>query len=192
VSRIALVAALWVLGSGCATVQSLFGPKLPYDARVYLLDAEEDLMTAATRSDEAARELDRARRELDAAEDRQESLRESPLKKEAQAAVELAKARVARAEKSAELLFAAHACADRRYSAARAQAAVKFKVEGASASDADGLSAKAEECEARLDKRKEALAAAEEALQRARAEEDRAEAQAAVQAPQQYPRPWLE
>jgi hypothetical protein len=190
--RAVLMAALAVLGSGCATMQGLFGPSLPYDARVYLLDAEEDLMTAATRSDEAARELDRARREVKQAQERHEGLRESPLKKEAAAAVELAKARVVRAERSADLLGAAHACADKRYSAARAQAEVKFKVEGASASNADALSAKAEDCETKLEKRKDALAASDEALQRARAAEDRAEAQAAVQAPAQYPRPWLE
>jgi hypothetical protein len=184
--------ALAVVASGCSTVGSVFAPRLPYEARVYLLDAEEDLMTAMARTEEAQRDVAQARRDLDSAQSRAHSLKESPLKKEAFAEVSLAKARVVRAEKSAELLVASQDCAERRYAAARAQAEVKFKVKRADPSNAARLADKADACDGKLDRKRDALAVAEEALNRARSEQDRAAIQAAAQSPAQYPRPWLE
>jgi hypothetical protein len=173
-------------------MSSMFGPQLPYEARVDLLDSEEDLMTAAARADQAVRDVQSARADVDAARERYEGLKGSPLKTEAKASVDLARARLDRAARSSDLLAAAQACAERRYAAARAQAEVKFNVEGASASSAGRLASKADECESRLDKPREALAASEEALEKARSAQDHAALQAAAQAPAQYPRPWLE
>lgn len=188
----ALLLGIAVVASGCSTVGSVFAPRLSYEARVYLLDAEEDLMTAAARADEAVREVAHARRELEAAQSRAHSLKESPLKKEALAEVALAKAKVTRAEKSADFLVASQDCAERRYAATRAQAEVKFKAKGADPASSVKLTDRAESCEARLDKKRDALAVAEEALDRARSEQDRAAIQASMQAPAQYPRPWIE
>lgn len=192
--RALILIALAVWASGCATLgtRSLLGPKLPYEARVYLLDAEEDLMTARARADQADRELYRARHALGDADRRHDRLREPVLKKEAKAEVAVAEAQVVRAEKSLELLDQAALCAERRYDAARARAEVKFKVKGADEGEALKLDERALACEAKLDKREAALAEAEEKLARARAEQDRASSAASALAPVEHPRPWIE
>ncbi len=185
--------ALAVVTSGCATVGSgLLGPRLPYEARVWLLDAEEDLMTARARADQAERDLYRAKVALGEADKRYEELRESPLKKEAKAQVSVETARVERDERSLELLDAAAVCAERKYAAARARAEVKFKVEGADDGDATSLEQRAESCAQKLDKRELALAEAEEKLARARAAQERESVAASAQAPLEHPRPWIE
>ena len=192
-TRLGLLAMLALVSSGCATVGgSLFGRRLPYEARVYLLDAEEDLMTSRARADQADRDLYRAKQALSEAEKRYESLRESPLKPEAKSQVKLAQAQVTREQRQLELLDAATACAERRYAAARARAEVKFKVEGADDGEATRLEERAATCAQKLDKRELALAEAEEQLARARAEQDRASQAAAAKAPLDHPRPWIE
>lgn len=188
-----ILIALAIVTSGCATVGgSIFSRRLPYEARVYLLDAEEDLMTARARADQADRDVYRAKHALGAADQRLDELRDSKLEGEARAQVKVAKAQVAREERSLELLDAASVCSERRYHAARARAEVKFKVEGADEGEATRLEERAEACSAKLDKRELALAEAEEQLARARAEQDRASQAAAVKAPLEHPRPWLE
>ena len=190
--RALLLAALACAASGCATGFSLTGPRLPYEARVYLLDAEEDLMTARARAEQAERDVLRAQSALAAADERYEALRASPPKNEAKAAAAVEAARVEREERSLELLGAAAACAERRYVAARARAEVKFKVEGADEPEANALAERAEACTTKLDKRELALAEAEEKLARARAVQERESIAAAAQAPLEDPRPWLE
>jgi hypothetical protein len=184
-----------VLASGCANMgfsNGVLGPRLPYEARVYLLDAEEDLMTARARADQGDRDVLRAKQALGEADKRYDELRESPLKKEAKASVAVAQAQVNRAEKQLDLLDASAVCAERRYGAARARAEVKFKIEGADDAEATRLSERADACETKLDKREQALADAEEQLARARAEQERASIAAAAQAPLENPRPWVE
>jgi chromosome segregation ATPase len=188
-----ILIAIAILMSGCATVGgSIFSRRLPYEARVYLLDAEEDLMTARARADQADREVYRAKQALGAADKRLDDLRESKLEAEAKAQVKVAQAQVTREERQLELLDAATVCAERRYHAARARAEVKFKVNGADEGEASRLEERAEACTAKLDKKELALAEAEEQLARARAEQDRASQAAAVQAPLEHPRPWIE
>lgn len=185
--------AVAIVTSGCVTVGgSIFNRRLPYEARVYLLDAEEDLMTARARADQADRDVYRARRALGEADSRYDDLRDSKLAGEAKAHVKVATAQVVREERALELLDAATVCAERRYVAARARAEVKFKVDGAEESEAIRLEEKAEACAAKLEKKELALAEAEEQLARARAEQDRASQAAAVQAPLEHPRPWIE
>jgi len=182
-----------VVTSGCATVGNpLIGPRLPYEARVWLLDAEEDLMTARARADQAERDLYRAKIALGEADQRYDALRESPLKREAKAVVAVEKARVEREERSLELLDSAAVCAERRYQAARARAEVKFKIEGADDGEASRLEERAAACAARLDKKELALAEAEEKLARARAAQDRESVAASAAAPLEHPRPWIE
>ncbi|MBL8953649.1 MAG: hypothetical protein JNK82_22935 [Myxococcaceae bacterium] len=191
--RALVVVALAVVTSGCATVGGrLFGPRLPYEARVWLLDAEEDLMTARARAEQAERDVVRAQASLAAADQRCEALRDSPLEREAKAAAAVEAARVVREERSFDLLAAQAGCAERRYAAARARAEVKFKVEGADEAEANALAERAEACAAKLDKRELALTEAEEQLARARAARERESIAAAAQAPLEHPRPWLE
>jgi hypothetical protein len=188
-----LLIAVAVTTSGCATVGAkLMGPRLPYEARVYLLDAEEDLMTARARAEQAERDVFRAKQALGEADKRYDALHESPLKKEAKAEVLVAQAKVEREERSLDLLDAAEACAERRYAAARARAEVRFKIEGADDGEASRLEEKAAACEAKLDKREAALADAEEKLARARAAQDRESIAASAAAPLEHPRPWIE
>lgn len=185
--------AVAVITSGCATVgNKLIGPRLPYEARVWLLDAEEELMTARARADQAERDLYRAKVALGEADKRYDDLRESPLKREAKAVVAVEKARVEREERSLELLDGAAACAERRYAAARARAEVKFKIEDADEVEATRLEERAAACAAKLDKRELALAEAEEKLAKARAAQDRESIAASAAAPLEHPRPWVE
>ncbi|MBK7860452.1 MAG: hypothetical protein IPJ65_17930 [Archangiaceae bacterium] len=183
---------LAVLATGCATTSGLGTRRLPYEARVYLLDTEEDLMTARARSEQAARDLWRARHALGDADARSDALRESPLKSEAKSQVAVAQARVAREERQLELLDAAAGCSQRRYAAARARTEVRFKLDGADEAEASRLDERAAACEAKLGQRAQALSDAEERLARARSEEERASIAAAAQAPLEHPRPWVE
>jgi hypothetical protein len=190
--RLALIGLVLAAAPGCATFGALGTAPMPYSARVYLLDSEEDLMTAAARAEEATREIERVRGSLDEVKTRYSKLHDSPLTAEVKSEVVVEKARLARAQRAAELLTAAQVCAEDRYAAARAQALVRFKLEGARDSDPPRLADKAEVCESQLDKPREALAAAEDALARARSDRERESAQAAAVAPLQYPRPWVE
>ena len=188
-----ILIVLAVLMSGCATVAArLTGPKLPYEARVYLLDAEEDLMTARARADQAERDVFRAKLSLGEADKRRDALRGSELEKEAKAEVEVAVAKVEREERALDLLDASTACAERRYSAARAKAEVRFKIEGADEAEADRLQERADACQAKLEKKELALAEAEEKLARARAAQERESVAASAKAPLEHPRPWIE
>ena len=109
---LSIAAALALVG--CAG-GFLHGPALTYDARVYLLDAEEELMTARARAEDAARELEHQQQSLDQAavrlaelgdgETKREALAAlAALKQEAKAEVAAGKARVNRALRSQQLL----------------------------------------------------------------------------------------
>lgn len=187
-----LIALALFFFSSCATVGPRFGRRLPYEAKVYLLDAEEDLMTAKARADQQWREVHTAKKAVGAAEDRFDNLRESPLAGEAKAQVKVAQAQLTREERLLELLDAAAVCAERRYVATRSRAEVKFKVNGADETEANDLADRATACEAKLEKKQVAVAEAEEALSRARSEQERASIAAAQKAPLENPRPWIE
>jgi hypothetical protein len=160
---------------------------------VYLLDAEEDLMTARARAEEASRAIQRATSAVAEAQTRSERLPESSsLKADATASVAVAKAQLSRAQRAQELLAASMTCAEIRYQAARARAEVRFKIEGANESHADRLSERAASCETALAPKEEALAEATETLERKKAERERASVAAAASSPVENPRPWIE
>jgi hypothetical protein len=185
--------AVLTLASGCAGLNPS-APRLTYSARVYLLDAEEDLMTARTRAEQAQRDLSVAKNALTESEERLASLGKTAeaLTAEAKASWRLNQARVAHAQRSLDFLEAAANCAEQRYGAQKESALIRFKLEGADETEQLRLLELADTCEAKLGAKRQALLDAGEALDKARSETDRATARAAAQAPAQYPRPFLE
>jgi chromosome segregation ATPase len=189
----ALVPLVGFVLSGCAVLGGP-APRLSYEARVYLLDAEEDLMTVRARHDEAQRELAHARGAVDEANERIASMGAAApeLKAEAKAGLALAVALEKRVARAVELLEAEEACADLRYAARRAMAEVRFRLEGADEAEATKLEERAQGCQDKLVKKQQALAEAQGALDRSRADSERAATKASARSPHQYPRPWLE
>lgn len=157
--------------------------KLPYEARIDLLEAENDLAIAIDHVDESenevARSRDGIRRAKDrrgAAEDEVDRAKDPASKEVAERAVREAEARVdyLRARQSwnvdnVEVQQFALECATARFQLARLLAARKSKVEGAERLDPKEFEAQARACEKQLVKRKADLKGDNDHLQNAKA-----------------------
>ena len=142
--------------------------KLPYEARIELLEAENELAIAIDHRDEAENEvkvareqLRRAKDRLDAAEDEVSDAEDKSAAEVAGLAVEEANARVEflRAQqqvnvKSLDLQELALRCAHARFELARLNVARKAKVEGSESLSVPEFEGQVKACEAEVAERK--------------------------------------
>ena len=169
--RAALLALLCV---GCGTrygkrVPSELVERLPYETRIDLLEAENDLAVAYDKVDEAQNEIDRtraairrAKRDVNAADDAADDAKDAPTREVAKLAEQEAQARLdylrARQELNAEdrdVEDLALTCAKARFELARLDAAQKAKVEGAESLDRKAFDGQVKACDQDLARRRD-------------------------------------
>lgn len=189
---------LWALGVG---LLSCAGPRLPYEARLWLMDAEERLQTARERVIEERAALvaaqvaaDRARRALDTVGgDTTVSDEVAPvLREEAEAEVSYAEANLALKEQEVQLTEASEDCAKIALEGARAEAEVRAKLEGANPDDVKAHADEAEACYRGIDTQRALVTELLAKRSSARAAVERARSKASSKAPTLRPRPFLE
>ncbi len=146
--------------------------KLPYESRIELLEAENDLALAIDRVDEANNEtsrardaIRRARARLKAAKDEEDRAPDEASREVARLAIDEAEARVTylRAKQRLnvslrEVEELALRCAFARFELARLLAARKAKVEGSEKLQPERFESQVSECENETQKEREALA----------------------------------
>jgi chromosome segregation ATPase len=180
-TRLVLLCAVVVLSAGCALrrVPLKVLEQLPYEAKIELLEAENDLALAVDRLDEARAEVNRARDQIRRGRDRYSAARDevgAAADENSKAVAELA---VIEADKRVEWLRAKQKvnvreedlaeqnlrCAEARYEVARLAAARKAKLEGSETLDPETFEAQLKSCEddyaAQKEKAKEVGAEAE-------------------------------
>lgn len=162
-----LFAALSLLGCGSkyvVRVPDAMVEKLPYESRIELLEAENDLAVAVDRQDEAENEvlrtkkaIRRAKEQLDAAKDEVGSAEDAQAKEVAQLALDEADAKLgylrARQQvnlKNQDLAELDLTCALSRYELSRLEVARKAKVEGSEKLEVSEFEARSHACEAAL------------------------------------------
>lgn len=163
-TRILCVIALGALATGCGIRRVPLNvlEQLPYEARIELLEAENDLALAVDRLDEAKAEVQRTVEQIRRGKDRYSDARsevgdaaDAPSKEIAELAVIEADKRVewlrakqrvnVREEELAEQGFR---CAEARYEVARLTAARKAKLEGSERLDPADFDNQLKRCEA--------------------------------------------
>jgi hypothetical protein len=163
-NKLALSCLVLFLASACGLkrVPGNVLDKLPYEAKIELLEAENDLALAVDRLDEARNEVARARDQIRRSKDRLSAAKDEvgnahdPLSKEvAQLAVSESEKRVdyLRAHqrvngKDEDLADKNLGCAFARYEQSRLAAARKAKLEGSEKLDPAQFEAQVKECEA--------------------------------------------
>ncbi len=162
-TRLLCVLALAALTCGCGIRRVPLNvlEQLPYEAKIELLEAENDLALAVDRLDEAKAEVSRTVDQIRRGKDRYSDARsevgdapDAPSKEIAELAVVEADKRVewlrakqrvnVREEELAELAFT---CAEARYEVARLTAARKAKLEGSERLDPTDFAAQLKRCE---------------------------------------------
>ncbi len=144
--RMMVVLPALVLGAGCGLrrVPMDVLEKLPYEAKIELLEAENDLALAVDRLDEARAEVARARDQIRRGKDRYSAARDEVNQASDQSSREVAELAVTEADKRVEWLRAKQkvnvreedlseqnlTCAQARYEVSRLTAARKAKLEG--------------------------------------------------------------
>jgi hypothetical protein len=198
---VGLSVGLW----GCA------GARLPYEARLWLMDAEEQLLTAGARVVEAraalvAAQADvaRAERTLErlevdgeaggelGGEVRPEAAALPALRAEALAEVRYAEANLTLRVQELEATEASQGCAVMSLEAARAEAEVRAKLEGAQPAEPKALAERAAGCLGALEKHRGRVTEVFAKRASARAAVERARSKAATLAPTMRPRAFLE
>lgn len=187
-SSMVVMAAL--AGCGVKRVPGDVLAKLPYEAKIELLEAENDLALAVDRLDEARSEVGRVRDQIRRAKDRRSAASDEvgaakdPLSKDvAQLAVVEAERRVdwLRAHqqvnvKEEDLADQNLTCAKSRFELARMTAARKAKLEGSERLDPAQFDQQVKDCEGRYQAMKEKLKEKNAEAATLRAEWDRARA----------------
>jgi hypothetical protein len=145
--------------------------RLPYEAKIELLEAENDLALAVDRLDEAHNEVSRARDQLRRAKDRQKAADDEVSNAQDAVSKEVAQLAVAESEKRVDFLRAQQKvnvkeetlaeknldCAYARYELSRLAAARKAKLEGIEKLPAEKFDEQVKECEARYATMKDEL-----------------------------------
>lgn len=185
------LAVVAVASSGCLKrVPGSILEQLPYEARIELLEAENDLALAVDRLDEARSEVTRTRDRIRRAKDRLDAAKsevgnaaDEASREVAVLAVDEAKKRVAwlRASqhlngKDEDLAEKNLDCAMARYEAARLAAARKAKLEGSEKLDPETFAAQVTTCEEKYAELKEKLKESSEEADAVRAAWDDARA----------------
>ncbi len=168
--RLLLCVGLALCGCGIKKVPGNVLDKLPYEAKIELLEAENDLALAVDRLDEARSEVARARDQIRRAKDRYSAARGEVGAAQDQVSKEVAQLAVTEADKRVEWLrahqkvnvkdedLADHnmTCAYARYEQARLAAARKAKLEGSEKLDVASFEKQVKDCEAKYAEMKEA------------------------------------
>lgn len=160
-----LLAALAASGCGVRRVPLDVLSKLPYEAKIELLEAENDLAVAIDKVDEAHNEMLRARdgirrararlgaAEREVGEAKDEVSREVArlAVKEGDARVEFLRARQRVNVSEERIADVAMLCAQARFELARLQAAKKYKLEGSESLDQAFFEDQVKRCDARVE-----------------------------------------
>lgn len=176
------VAALGALFCGCSPKYGMRVPdelvtKLPYETRIELLEAENELAVAIDKRDEAHNEIARARDalrrakdRLSAADDEVDEAEDAVSREVAELALQEASARVEwlRARQAVnvarlEIEELALRCAFARYELARLEAARKAKVEGSESLSVEEFGGQVKACDEEVKTRRAELKGAAEA-----------------------------
>jgi len=182
--------ALLLAGCGMRRVPGNVLDRLPYEAKIELLEAENDLALAVDRLDEARNEVSRARDRIRRAKDRRSAAsdevsdaKDAPSRTVAELAVVEAEKRVdwLRAHqrvnvKEEDLAERNLTCAFARYEQARLAAARKAKLEGSERLDPADFEKQTKECEAKYAEDKDRVKASATEAEAARVVWDQARA----------------
>jgi hypothetical protein len=155
-----------VAASGCfkRVPQSIID-KLPYESRIDLLEAENDLAIAVDRLDEERNEVNRARDQIRRAKDRLKSANGEVGEAKDRQSRDVAELAVTEADARIEMLKAKQrlnvveedvaevgvTCAIARYEQSKLETARKKKIEGSEALDPKAFEAQVKECETRFE-----------------------------------------
>lgn len=191
-TRPSLLLALLVVLTGCGLkrVPGDLLSKLPYEAKIELLEAENELALAVDRLDEARAEVARARDQIRRAKDRYSAARDEVRAAADQTSREVAELAVTEADKRVEWLRARQklnvleeelsaqnlTCAQARYELSRLTAARKAKLEGSEAIDPARFEDQLKGCEAKYAEMKDEAKAKGTEADAVRAEWDQAKA----------------
>lgn len=161
--RLILLPALALLAAGCGLRRVPLDvlEKLPYEAKIELLEAENDLALAVDRLDEARAEVTRARDQIRRGKDRYSAARDEVSAAADSNSKEVAELAVIEAEKRVEWLRAKQrvnvreedlaeqnlVCAQARYEVSRLTAARKAKLEGSETLEPEKFEAQLKSCE---------------------------------------------
>ncbi len=182
--------ALTLGGCGLKHVPNDVLAKLPYEAKIELLESENDLAVAVDRRDEASAAVGRTKDQIRRARDRASAARSEVNQAsdavskeiaelallEANARVEWLRAQQGQNVKEEELAEKNVTCAYARYEVARLAIARKAKLEGSEKLDPEKFDQQLKDCEAKYAELKERLKLSDEASQAVRAEWDKAKA----------------
>ncbi|MFZ5444930.1 MAG: hypothetical protein ACOZQL_33380 [Myxococcota bacterium] len=162
--RLVLLSALAALTSACGLKRVPLDvlSKLPYEARIELLEAENDLALAVDRLDEARAEVVRTREQIRRGKDRYSAAKDEVSAASDATSKEVAELAVVEADKRVEYLRARQklnvreeelaeqnfTCAEARYEIARLTAARKAKLEGSEELDPAKFDEQLKKCEA--------------------------------------------
>jgi chromosome segregation ATPase len=191
-TRLSVFVTAVLLASACGIkrVPGNILDRLPYEAKIELLESENDLALAVDRLDEARNEVERTRKQIRRAKDRLDAAKSEVSRAEDALSREVAELAVAEAEKRVEWLRASQRingreealaeqnldCARARYELARLTAARKAKLEGSEELDPEVFQAQVTRCEEKYAAMKEALKETSTEAERFRAEWDQARA----------------
>jgi hypothetical protein len=190
--RLTLPTIVLVLACGCGLrrVPGDVLEKLPYEAKIELLEAENDLALAVDRLDEARNEVARARDGLRRAKDRQKAADDEVDNAQDATSKDVALLAVVEAEKRVDWLRAQQKvnvreeelsdknlrCAYARYEQSRLAAARKAKLEGSESLSVEQFDAQVKDCEASYAELKGQLKETSTEAQAVRAEWEKARA----------------
>lgn len=162
-TRLTLTFTLLVVGAGCGLRRVPLDvlDKLPYEAKIELLEAENDLALAVDRLDEARAEVGRARDQIRRGKDRYSAARDEVSAASDANSKEVAELAVIEADKRVEWLRAKQkvnvreedlseqnlTCAQARYEVSRLTAARKAKLEGSETLDPEKFEGQLKSCE---------------------------------------------
>lgn len=170
-TRLALLSALVLAASGCGLkrVPLKVLEQLPYEAKIELLEAENDLALAVDHLDEARAEVARTRDQIRRAKDRHTAAKDEVSSASDASSKEVAELAVIESDKRVEWLRAkqkvnvrdeelaeqALTCAEARYEISRLTAARKAKLEGSEKLEPAEFDEQLKGCEAKLAELKE-------------------------------------
>ena len=162
-TRLFLLCAVVLLSTGCGLrrVPLKVLEQLPYEAKIELLEAENDLALAVDRLDEARAEVNRARDQIRRGKDRYSAARDEVSAAADENSKVVAELAVTEADKRVEWLRAKQkvnvreedlaeqnlTCAEARYEVARLTAARKAKLEGSETLEPEKFEAQLKGCE---------------------------------------------
>jgi peptidoglycan hydrolase CwlO-like protein len=189
-SMLLAVVALFSSACGLKRVPGNVLDKLPYEAKIELLEAENDLALAVDRLDEAKNEVTRTRNQIRRAKDRQDAAKSEVGQAQDDTSREVAQLAVTEAEKRVEWLRASQRingkeedlayqnldCAYARYELARLNAARKAKLEGSEELDPEVFQGQVTSCEEEYAELKEKLKESNAEAEQFRADWDEARA----------------